>query len=73
MASKEKSQVLQEEGKHETSEVDPVPLTLADAAIERPSPWGTGHRKLYLFCAVVYLCSTMNGICLIEMKQPYFC
>lgn len=27
-----------------------------------PNPWGTGARKLYMMCAIVYLCSTMNGI-----------
>ena len=31
-------------------------------AESRPNPWGPGHRKLYLMCALVYLCSTMNGM-----------
>ncbi|KAF7593618.1 hypothetical protein BBP40_011136 [Aspergillus hancockii] len=37
-------------------------LTLAEV-IERnrPDPWGSGYRKLYLMCALVFLCSTMNG------------
>ncbi|KAF5603525.1 lactose permease [Fusarium pseudocircinatum] len=26
-----------------------------------PSPWGKGHLKLYMACALIYLCSTMNG------------
>lgn len=38
------------------------PLTLAEV-IERnrPDPWGSGYRKLYLMSALVFLCSTMNG------------
>jgi hypothetical protein len=31
------------------------------AISQLPSPWGNGHRSLYLFCALIYLCSTMNG------------
>jgi hypothetical protein len=27
-----------------------------------PNPWGKGAKKLYMMCALVYLCSTMNGI-----------
>ncbi|KAM0546751.1 hypothetical protein ACHAPJ_010679 [Fusarium lateritium] len=26
-----------------------------------PSPWGQGHIQLYMACALIYLCSTMNG------------
>jgi hypothetical protein len=26
-----------------------------------PDPWGKGARKLYMMCALLYLCSTMNG------------
>ncbi|KAL7931436.1 general substrate transporter [Trichoderma chlorosporum] len=26
-----------------------------------PNPWAWGHVQLYLVCAIVYLCSTMNG------------
>jgi hypothetical protein len=26
-----------------------------------PNPWGKGAKKLYMMCALVYLCSTMNG------------
>jgi hypothetical protein len=26
-----------------------------------PSPWGRGHLQLYMACALIYLCSTMNG------------
>jgi hypothetical protein len=26
-----------------------------------PDPWGKGAKKLYMMCALVYLCSTMNG------------
>lgn len=26
-----------------------------------PDPWAWGHIHLYLVCAIVYMCSTMNG------------
>jgi hypothetical protein len=28
---------------------------------EPPNPWGKGARHLYFYCALIYLCSTMNG------------
>lgn len=28
---------------------------------EPPNPWGKGLKRLYLYCAFIYLCSTMNG------------
>jgi hypothetical protein len=28
---------------------------------EPPNPWGKGVRRLYFYCALIYLCSTMNG------------
>jgi hypothetical protein len=28
----------------------------------KPNPWGKGYRRLYAICALVYLCSTMNGM-----------
>ncbi|KAI5803064.1 sugar transporter [Geopyxis carbonaria] len=27
----------------------------------RPAPFGPGHRRLYAYCLLIYLCSTMNG------------
>jgi hypothetical protein len=43
--------------------------TPAEAAVDNlaevgkpPDPWGKGAKKLYMMCAMVYLCSTMNGI-----------
>ncbi|EJT98561.1 sugar transporter [Dacryopinax primogenitus] len=27
----------------------------------RPDPFGKGYLRMYLFCSLVYLCSTMNG------------
>jgi hypothetical protein len=43
--------------------------TPAEAAVDNlaevgkpPNPWGKGAKKLYMMCALVYLCSTMNGI-----------
>jgi hypothetical protein len=38
---------------------------LADNLVEVGKPlntWGTGANKFYMMCALVYLCSTMNGI-----------
>lgn len=28
---------------------------------EKPSPWSPNLRKLYVFCLIAFLCSTMNG------------
>lgn len=28
---------------------------------EKPNPWSPGLRKLYVFCIIAFLCSTMNG------------
>ncbi|KAF4446656.1 hypothetical protein F53441_9697 [Fusarium austroafricanum] len=28
---------------------------------DAPSLWGRGHLQLYLACAIIYICSTMNG------------
>lgn len=27
----------------------------------RPNPWGRGYLQLYVYCLILYLCSTMNG------------
>jgi hypothetical protein len=27
----------------------------------KPNPWGLGYLRLYLFCSLIFLCSTMNG------------
>ncbi|KAI9753774.1 MAG: hypothetical protein M4579_005008 [Chaenotheca gracillima] len=29
--------------------------------LNKPNPWGRGYLQLYLCCAAIYLCSTMNG------------
>jgi hypothetical protein len=34
-----------------------------DAIGGAPSPWGRGHLQLYGACMLIYLCSTMNGMC----------
>jgi hypothetical protein len=36
-------------------------VTALDATGSRPDAWGKGHIQLYILCAIVYLCSTMNG------------
>lgn len=28
---------------------------------QKPSPWSPNLRKLYVFCVIAFLCSTMNG------------
>lgn len=33
-----------------------------EAAGQKPNPFGPGHVKLYLFCLIIYFCSTMNGM-----------
>lgn len=33
-----------------------------EALISKPDTWGSGFKKLYLVCGLVYLCSTMNGL-----------
>lgn len=38
----------------------PIAAKLEDAHAV-PDPWAWGHVHLYLVCAIVYLCSTMNG------------
>lgn len=42
--------------------------TALDATGGAPSPWGRGHIQLYLYCLVIYLCSTMNGTS--DLNQP---
>ena len=40
----------------------PQPVAVASLPKESwPNVWGPGHRKLYMICGLVYLCSTMNG------------
>ena len=40
----------------------PDAITAAlEATGGRPDPFGRGHVKLYLFCMIIYFCSTMNG------------
>ena len=46
-----------------TEKVDISNVTENLTAISQPpSPWGKGHRALYLFCTLVYLCSAMSGM-----------
>jgi hypothetical protein len=28
---------------------------------QKPDPWSPNLRKLYFFCVIAFLCSTMNG------------
>lgn len=32
-------------------------------ATQKPDPRGPGYMKLYLLALMVFLCSTMNGVC----------
>lgn len=36
-------------------------LAIAYQVGGNPNPWGPGYLKMYLFCSLIYLCSTMNG------------
>lgn len=45
---------------------------LAIMTDHKPDPWGAGYRKLYLFCSLIFLCSTMNGESNVWYR-PYLC
>jgi MFS family permease len=47
------------------------PTAIADTlgASGAPNPLGKGHLRLYALCAIVYLCSTMNGECPRNVKN----
>ncbi|KAG4263885.1 hypothetical protein FPRO03_09161 [Fusarium proliferatum] len=48
---------------NEKKEAVQTPEAIATALnnVGAPSLWGKGHLKLYMACALIYLCSTMNG------------
>jgi hypothetical protein len=37
------------------------PKLAAIIASNKPNPWGSGYLKLYSFCTLLFLCSTMNA------------
>lgn len=41
------------------SVLNPRPATVIQE--HKPNPWGRGYVHLYFCCALVFLCSTMNG------------
>lgn len=45
------------------------------AALEdnKPNPWGKGYLRMYLFCALIFLCSTMNGKLFSRSKMSSLC
>ncbi|RGP80680.1 lactose permease [Fusarium longipes] len=45
--------------KESTQAPEAIATTLEN--VGAPSPWGKGHIKLYMACALIYLCSTMTG------------
>ncbi|RGP70019.1 lactose permease [Fusarium sporotrichioides] len=49
-----------EDSKEHTQTPDAIATALG-ASGAAPSPWGRGHIQLYMACALIYLCSTMNG------------
>jgi MFS family permease len=61
--SKELDQSQSEHVHNEKQEAVQTPDAIATAlnSVGAPSPWGKGHLKLYMACALIYLCSTMNG------------
>ncbi|KAH8807771.1 hypothetical protein F5884DRAFT_821347 [Xylogone sp. PMI_703] len=64
-----KQSSYKDEGATETVE------SVALAAIlgpNKPATWGKGHLKLYMFCALIYLCSTMNAsLLLLPPEEGY--
>ena len=44
---------------HKLSVLSPQLATVIQE--NKPNPWGRGYVHLYLCCALVFLCSTMNG------------
>lgn len=53
-----------DDGALDTKESPHTPDAIAAALAAdgaAPSPWGRGHIQLYMACALIYLCSTMNG------------
>jgi hypothetical protein len=51
-----------DDGPRKLSLVQPEAIVNAfDEVGGPPSPWGRGHIRLYMACAIIYLCSTMNG------------
>lgn len=49
-----------EDSKENTQTPEAIATALG-ATGAAPSPWGRGHIQLYMACALIYLCSTMNG------------
>lgn len=42
-------------------EVSGNPDLASILANAKPNPWGKGYLRMYLCCALIFLCSTMNG------------
>jgi hypothetical protein len=56
-------------GLKEVEDIESTETYAKIMATHKPNPLGPGYIKLYLLSAVVFLCSTMNGVfnlCLIE-------
>ncbi|KAL3602815.1 hypothetical protein FPOAC2_07127 [Fusarium poae] len=49
------------EDRKENTQAPEAIVTALGAHGAAPSPWGRGHIQLYMACALIYLCSTMNG------------
>jgi len=55
-------EMLKKGGADQIEEVNVANVHLAAAlGPNKPATWGRGHVQLYAMCALVYLCSTMNG------------
>lgn len=63
--TKDGSAADNQEVSHHEEKANPGPQAIAttlEAAGQKPDPFGPGHVKLYLFCLIIYFCSTMNGM-----------
>ena len=38
-------------------------------AVEKPSPWTKPLIKLYCYCVIAFLCSTMNGLSIVLVQE----
>ncbi|KAJ4248467.1 hypothetical protein NW762_012804 [Fusarium torreyae] len=54
-------QIQDETNTEKAASHPPEAIPTTHDAEGQPSPWGQGHIQLYMACALIYLCSTMNG------------
>lgn len=64
MGDKEKEGTEHAHVEHSLDAKEQPELLTLDEIMEKhkPNPWGRGYMKLYLMSALIFLCSTMNGV-----------